>query len=72
MVNLKDSPWNPVWLMYNNVLVGRHVPKVRDKIRRLTHFGCHGNSNEGFGCRKKEQGGERKNQKLWWLLVLGR
>lgn len=72
MVNLKDSPWNPVWLMYNNVLVGRHVPIVRDKIPRLIHFSCHGNSKEGSGGRKKEQGGDRRNQRLWWLLVLGR
>ena len=62
MVNLKDSPGNPVWLMYKNVLVGRHVPIVRDKIPRLIHFGCHGNSNLEAGRRNREERGETRSR----------
>lgn len=36
MVYLKNSSRRrPVWLMYNNVLMGRHIPIVRDKVPRL-------------------------------------
>lgn len=35
MVYLKNSPQGPVCLTYNNVLMGRLIPIVRDKVPRL-------------------------------------
>ena len=68
MIYLKNCPQSPVWLAYNNVLMGRHVPILRDKIPRLFILVVMATATRALEVERRKG----RNQKPWWLLVSGR